>query len=109
MTTVTEQRGTYQEYRTKKAEIDDLKASAVRCTPMWLLHLLVPPIVSVAYCSKMGKWTPAIAATAAACVTLPLDIAGTAVLTMIVPPAISAAMITKTVTGSRKKLGIVIK
>tara|TARA_B100001094_G_C17490729_1_gene466378 strand:- start:158 stop:523 length:366 start_codon:yes stop_codon:yes gene_type:complete len=108
MTTAPEQRGTYQEYKAKKAEIDNLKASAVRCTPMWLLHLLVPPVVSIAYCSKIGKWTPALAATAAACVTIPLDIAGTAVLSMIIPPAISASMISSTVTSSRKKLGIVM-
>ncbi len=98
----------YKEFKAKQQEINNLKASAVRCTPMWLLHLVFPPITSIAYCSKIGHWKPVIAATAVACVTLPLDAAGTAVLTATVPPIVSAAMITSKVKKSRESLGIVM-
>jgi hypothetical protein len=106
--TVTATRLPYKEFKAKQQEVNDLKASAVRCTPMWLLHTVLPPITSIVYCSKMGYWKPVIAATAAACITLPLDAAGAAVLTMLVPPAISASMITSKVKKSRESLGIVM-
>lgn len=107
MTTMTT-RLPYKEFKAKQQEVNNLKASAIRCTPMWLLHLVFPPITSVVYCSKMGHWTPVIAATAAACITVPLDAAGAAVLTMTVPPIISAGLITSKVKKSRESLGIVM-
>ena len=108
MTAMTSERPNFKEFKAKQKEISDIKASAVRCTPMWLLHVVVPPITSIAYCSKMGHWNPVIAATAVACITLPLDVAGTAVLTTLVPPIVSAGMITAKVRKSREDLGIVM-
>ena len=108
MTTVTPTRPDFKEFKAKQKEISDIKASAVRCTPMWLLHLVVPPITSIAYCSKIGHWNPVIAASAVACITFPLDLAGTAVLTTFVPPIVSAGMITAKVRKSREDLGIVM-
>ena len=108
MTSVTSQRLNYKEFKAKQKQICDIKSSAVRCTPMWLLHLTFPPIVSLAYCSKMGHWKPVIAASAVACLTIPLDIAGTAVLTAVFPPIVSAGMITSKVKKSREDLGIVM-
>ena len=75
---------------------------------MWLWHLTIPPIVSLVYCNKIGNWTPAIAATAAFAITLPLDLAGLVVTSWIVPPAISAGLITQQVKKSREQLGIVM-
>ncbi len=108
MTTVNSSRPDFKEFKARQKEITDIKASAVRCTPMWLLHTVLPPIVSVAYCSKIGYWQPVIAASAVACLTVPLDIAGTAVLTAFVPPIVSAGMITAKVRKSRADLGIVM-
>ena len=107
MTTTT--RPDYDTFKANQTERDNLLASRVRCTPMWLLHLFTfPPIVSVIYCSKINYWKPAIFATATACLTVPLDLAGTVFITGVVPPLISAGMINARVRKSREDLGIMM-
>ena len=108
MTTMTSTRPDFKEFKAKQKAVTDIKASAVRCTPMWLLHALCPPVVSAIYCSKIGHWNPFIAASAVACITFPLDLMGTVVLTTFVPPIVSAGMITAKVKKSRQDLGIVM-
>ena len=108
VTTETPSRPNFKQYLAKKNELNALKASAVRCLPMWLWHVVLPPVSSLVYCNKMGYWKPAIAATALFAVTFPIDLAGTVVISSIAPPVLSAAMITSKVKKSREQLGIVM-
>ena len=98
----------YVQFVAKQKGINDMKASSVRCVPLWGFHALCPPIASLVYCAKTNYWMPAIAATASFCVTLPLDMAGLLVTSTFVPPIVSAGMITSRVKRSRRDLGIVM-
>ena len=101
-------RPNFKEYKAKVDNMNNTKAAAIRCLPMWCFHALFPPITSVVYCSKMNYWKPAIVATAVAGVTFAFDVASGAIVSMIIPPATSAAKITSKVQKSRRDLGIIM-
>ena len=97
----------YSGFVAQKAKLDSAKQAAVRCAPMWLLHMFtIPPVVSAIYCGKTNNWIPFLSATGAAIVSLPLAFIDLGVTFFVAPPVTSAVLLTTTATRKRTELGI---
>ena len=93
----------YAEYEAKKEEQRQLKSARVRCWGVALTHVLLPPVASVIYGSKVGKWAPTLAATGVAVVAVPIMAVDAGITLSIAPGLTSAVMLINQVKDDRKR------
>ena len=103
------QSASFDSFLAEKRESDCIKQARVRQGAMAAAHLVVPPVVSVAYAVKTNNWMPTIAATGAAAICAFADAGlGFPIMSMTIPPATSALMIANKGSDARRRLGIVM-
>ena len=75
----------YAEFKVRKEEARQVNSARVRCWGVALGHFILPPVASVAYAVKTGKWAPTLVATGAAIVATPLAVVDLGITLMVVP------------------------
>ncbi len=98
----------YQEYQSKKQNIEDIRAAKSRCWASWVWCLAGGAIGSVVRSAQTGNWRPTLVATGAAVVCLPIASVDMGFTLATVPPVTAAALFTSSAMSARKKLGIVL-
>ena len=84
-------------------KLKELKQAKTRCWGIWLGHLALAPVASVAYAAKTENWAPTLIATGIALVGIPLAVFDVGITTGIVAPVTSAAMLSNKVQQARRK------
>ena len=100
---MTEQTKDYATYKKEMEEMRQIKSARVRCWGVALSHLFVPPIVSIVYATKTGKWAPTLVATGVGVVGIPLMAVDLGITLGVVAPVTSAAMIINQVKDDRRR------
>ena len=90
-----------QSRRQEKAR--QVKSSRVRCWGVAVSHFFLPPLASIVYASKTGRWAPTIVATGVGVVGIPLAIVDMGITACIAAPLTSAAMIINQVKDDRRR------
>jgi len=93
----------YAEFKTRKEEARQVNSARVRCWGVALAHFALPPVASVAYSVKTGKWAPTLVATGAAIVAIPVAAVDFGITLTLVPPITSAVMIINQVKDDRRR------
>ena len=93
----------YAEFKARKEEARQINSARVRCWSVVLGHFILPPLSSVAYAVKTGKWAPTLIATGTAVITAPLAALDMGVTMTVVPPLTSAVMIINQVKDDRRR------
>ena len=93
----------YAEFKARKEEARQVNSARVRCWGVALGHFFLPPVASVAYAVKTGKWAPTLFATGAAVVATPIAAVDLGITLAVVPPLTSAVMIINQVKDDRRR------
>lgn len=94
---------TFAEYQKEKEQLRQTKSARVRCWGVAVSHLFLPPIASIVYAVKTGKWTGTLVATGVGVVGIPLAVVDFGVTAAIAAPITSAAMIINQVKDDRRR------
>ena len=97
----------YQEYLTRKDELDTIKAARTRTYGSWLWCLGLGAIGSVIQSTRTGNWKPTIVATCVAVPCAVISVVDAGITLAIAPPVTAAAMFASKTDSARKKLQVV--
>ena len=100
---MTEQAKDYAAYKKEVEEMRQVKSARVRCWGVAVSHLFVPPIASIIYATKTGKWAPTLVATGIGVVGIPLMMVDLGITIGVVAPVTSAAMLINQVKDDRRR------
>lgn len=100
---MTDETNKYVEYKKEVEQVRQVKSARVRCWGVALSHLFVPPIASIIYATKTGKWAPTLVATGVGVVGVPLMAVDLGITLGVVAPVTSAAMLINQVKDDRRR------
>ena len=93
----------YAEFQKDQEELRQIKSARVRCWGVAVSHIFLPPIFSVVYALKIGKWKPTLIATGVGLVGVPLTSIDMGLTLTVAAPVTSAAMIINQVKDDRRR------
>ena len=100
---MTKQAKDYAAFKKEEEQMRQIKSSRVRCWGVALSHCILPPISSVVYATKTGKWAPTLVATGVGVIGIPLMAVDLGITLGVVAPVTSAAMIINQVKEDRRR------
>jgi len=100
---VEDRKAAFAEMQVRKEEQRQVTSSRVRCWGVVLSHFVLPPVASVVYGAKVGKWTPTLVATGAAAVCVPVAAIDFGICLSTVPGITSAVMLINQVKEDRRR------
>ena len=89
-----------------KGNRNEINLARTRCYGIVAWHVVCPPIASVSYAAKTGKWGATVAATLTAAVGVPTALLDGGTTFFFAAPVVSVLLNIKQVTDGRKRLGI---
>ena len=89
-----------------QAELKDIKLARVRQGIAITAHVIGGPIAAGFYGAQTGHWTPALAATGVAILSLPVAIVDLGFTFAVAPPAAACVLLCTKSNEKRRKLGI---